>query len=91
MMLVILSFIYVTKILTIFCSSNPYSYCGYGRDQKDLNLSAKEESLMAFFSIMQCILLGSFAAILGAHRSEILDKPRPESPYGYEPPVTGQA
>eukprot|EP00545_Synedropsis_sp_CCMP1620_P012398 CAMPEP_0119003784 /NCGR_PEP_ID=MMETSP1176-20130426/762_1 /TAXON_ID=265551 /ORGANISM="Synedropsis recta cf, Strain CCMP1620" /LENGTH=169 /DNA_ID=CAMNT_0006955411 /DNA_START=115 /DNA_END=624 /DNA_ORIENTATION=+ len=65
-------------------------YCGYGRDQKLLKMSAKEESLMAFFCLIQCILLGSFAAILGAHRSEILDKSsssRPESPYAYEPPV----
>jgi hypothetical protein len=59
-------------------------------------MSAKQESLMAFCSIAQCILLGSFAAILGAHRSEILDKPRPESPYDadnvYEAPaVTGSA
>ena len=29
---------------------------------------------MSFFSILQSLLLGSFAAILGAHRSEILDK-----------------
>ena len=30
---------------------------------------------MSLFCLIQCILLGSFAAILGAHRSEILDKP----------------
>ena len=30
---------------------------------------------MAFFSLLQSILLGSFAAILAAHRSEILDQP----------------
>ena len=29
---------------------------------------------MAFLSLLQCILLASFAAILSAHRSEILDK-----------------
>jgi len=38
-------------------------------------MSAKEETLMAFFALCQSILLGSFAAILAAHRSEILDKP----------------
>jgi hypothetical protein len=38
-------------------------------------MSAKEESLMAFFALGQSVLLGSFAAILAAHRSEILDKP----------------
>ena len=30
---------------------------------------------MAFLSLCQSLLLGSFAAILAAHRSEILDKP----------------
>ena len=30
---------------------------------------------MALFALMQSILLGSFAAILAAHRSEILDQP----------------
>jgi hypothetical protein len=41
----------------------------------DVGDSAKEESLMAFFALVQSILLASFAAILAAHRSEILDKP----------------
>jgi hypothetical protein len=53
----------------------PYRYIGYGKDQLDAGMSAKEESLMAFFALVQSILLGSFAAILAAHRSEILDKP----------------
>ena len=30
--------------------------------------------MSAFLSLLQCLLLGSFAAILGAHRSQILDK-----------------
>ena len=30
---------------------------------------------MAFLALCQSLLLGSFAAILAAHRSEILDKP----------------
>ena len=30
---------------------------------------------MSLLCLVQSILLGSFAAILGAHRSEILDKP----------------
>ena len=29
---------------------------------------------MAFFCLCQSLLLGTFAAILGAHRSEILEK-----------------
>jgi hypothetical protein len=56
-----------------------YSYIGYGKDQIDEGMSAKEESLMAFFALVQSILLGSFAAILAAHRSEILDKPGSKS------------
>jgi len=55
-----------------------------------MKLSAKEESLMALFSLVQCVLLGSFAAILGAHRSEILDKNiRPDSP-SYSDPTAVQ-
>ncbi len=49
-------------------------YAGYGKQQRHSGQSAKEESFMSFFSILQSLLLGSFAAILGAHRSEILDK-----------------
>lgn len=30
---------------------------------------------MALFALIQSLLLGSFAAILAAHRSEILDQP----------------
>ena len=53
------------------------SYIGYAKDQRSFNESSKEESLMSFLCLVQCILLASFAAILGAHRSEILDKPVP--------------
>jgi hypothetical protein len=38
-------------------------------------MSPKEETLMSFFALCQSVLLGSFAAILAAHRSEILDQP----------------
>lgn len=38
-------------------------------------MSPKQESLMALFALAQSVLLGSFAAILAAHRSEILDQP----------------
>jgi hypothetical protein len=51
-----------------------FRYTGYGKDQRLQNESSKEEMLMALFSFLQSLLLGSFAAILGAHRSEILDK-----------------
>jgi uncharacterized membrane-anchored protein len=50
-------------------------YIGYGKDQDMANLSSKEEKLMALLAFLQSVLLGSFAAILAAHRSEILDKP----------------
>jgi hypothetical protein len=36
--------------------------------------SGKEETLLAIVAALQALLLGSFAAILAAHRSEILDK-----------------
>jgi uncharacterized membrane-anchored protein len=52
-------------------------YLGYGKDQADAGLSRREESLMALLAFLQSVLLGSFAAILAAHRSEILDKPTP--------------
>jgi hypothetical protein len=37
--------------------------------------SSKQEVLMSLLCVLQSVLLGSFAAILGAHRSEILEKP----------------
>eukprot|EP00562_Extubocellulus_spinifer_P010318 CAMPEP_0178509358 /NCGR_PEP_ID=MMETSP0696-20121128/21245_1 /TAXON_ID=265572 /ORGANISM="Extubocellulus spinifer, Strain CCMP396" /LENGTH=115 /DNA_ID=CAMNT_0020138977 /DNA_START=249 /DNA_END=596 /DNA_ORIENTATION=- len=49
-------------------------YLGYAADRSEQALSSYEESLNAFFCLVQCLLLGSFAAILGAHRSQILEK-----------------
>lgn len=49
-------------------------YIGYAKEQKQKQQSAKEESLMAICALIQSVLLGSFAAILAAHRSEILDQ-----------------
>lgn len=49
-------------------------YLGYLKDQKNDQLPVVTETIMAFFCLMQCLLLGTFAAILGAHRSEILEK-----------------
>ena len=51
------------------------SYIGYAKDQIVKEMSPKQESLMALFALAQSVLLGSFAAILAAHRSEILDQP----------------
>jgi hypothetical protein len=50
-------------------------FIGYGKDQKLDGLSAKEEAFMSFCALTQSVLLGSFACILAAHRSEILEKP----------------
>ena len=49
-------------------------YLGYRKDQKNDELPVFTETVMAFFCFLQCALLGTFAAILGAHRSEILEK-----------------
>lgn len=49
-------------------------YLGYRKDQKNDELPVVTETIMAFFALLQCVLLGTFAAILGAHRSEILEK-----------------
>ena len=54
-------------------------YLGYRKDQKNDGLPVVTETVMALFSLVQCVLLGTFAAILGAHRSEILEK-QEESP-----------
>mmetsp|Transcript_26391 Transcript_26391/g.76157 ORF Transcript_26391/g.76157 Transcript_26391/m.76157 type:complete len:190 (-) Transcript_26391:423-992(-) len=49
-------------------------YLGYAKDRDDLGYASAGEKLSALLSLLQCLLLGSFAAILGAHRSQILDK-----------------
>ena len=54
-------------------------YIGYSKDQEMANLSSKEEKIMAALAFVQSILLGSFAGILAAHRSEIIDKPNASS------------
>ena len=50
-------------------------YLSYVKDQRAARASTKMDSLMAVFALIQSVLLGSFAAILAAHRSEILDQP----------------
>ena len=52
----------------------PLRYLGYAKDRSELGYASAGEKMSAFLSLMQCLLLGSFAAILGAHRSQILDK-----------------
>lgn len=46
-------------------------YMGYAHDQKAIGASAKEEWCMAIVSLLQSVLLGSFALLLTAHRSEL--------------------
>lgn len=46
---------------------------------------------MAILCLVQCVLLGSFAAILGAHRSDMIEKSNieeeeSEGGSAYEPP-----
>jgi hypothetical protein len=52
----------------------PWSYLGYRKDQKNDKLPVFTETMMAIVCLFQSVLLGTFAAILGAHRSEILEK-----------------
>ena len=47
---------------------------GYIEDRLENGMPADGERLNGFVCIMQSILLGSFAAILATHRSEILDQ-----------------
>mmetsp|Transcript_20846 Transcript_20846/g.48967 ORF Transcript_20846/g.48967 Transcript_20846/m.48967 type:complete len:173 (-) Transcript_20846:84-602(-) len=59
---------------------------GYIDDRLEQDLSVDGERLSGFICLVQSILLGTFAAILAAHRSEILDQkimvdPQDESEY----------
>lgn len=63
-------------------------YLGYRKDQKIDGLPVLTETVMAFFSLLQCVLLGTFAAILGAHRSEILERNEENAPGIGETPYT---
>lgn len=47
---------------------------GYIEDRLENDLPVDGERLNGFVCLMQSILLASFAAILAAHRSEILDQ-----------------
>ena len=69
--------VYLMRILSSlsFFRSCTDRYIGYGKDQSLQGRSYKGETVMSMLCLIQSILLGSFAAILGAHRSEILDKP----------------
>ncbi len=71
------------------------SYLGYRKDNLVDGLAAGQETFMSIMCLIQCLLLGSFAAILGAHRSEIIEKDGEVDVVGstdmsdtYEPPYT---
>ena len=49
-------------------------YWGYAIDRTEDGLSTQEEVMSSIFSLIQSILLASFAAMLGAHRSQILEQ-----------------
>lgn len=49
-------------------------YFGHGYDRHMQGLNVREERMLSILSILQCVFLASFAAILGSHRSEILDR-----------------
>ncbi|KAL3790385.1 hypothetical protein ACHAWO_011600 [Cyclotella atomus] len=48
--------------------------CAYIDDRLRYDLSVDGERLTGFIFLVQSLMLGSFAAILAAHRSEILDQ-----------------
>jgi len=49
-------------------------YYGYVIERQSKNQNAFEDGLQACICLIQSILLGSFALMLGAHRSEILSR-----------------
>eukprot|EP00527_Entomoneis_sp_CCMP2396_P004901 CAMPEP_0198140064 /NCGR_PEP_ID=MMETSP1443-20131203/3274_1 /TAXON_ID=186043 /ORGANISM="Entomoneis sp., Strain CCMP2396" /LENGTH=110 /DNA_ID=CAMNT_0043802375 /DNA_START=312 /DNA_END=644 /DNA_ORIENTATION=- len=60
-------------------------YLGYSHDERDAGEDGQnsiQELWMSMFALVQSILLGSFAAILAAHRSEILETPAKEMGMG---------
>ena len=59
------------------CSFYHKRYVGYHKDGEfaQEGQSKAQEVWLAFFALTESVLLASFAAILAAHRSEILEKP----------------
>ncbi len=50
------------------------SYMGYRKDNKMDHLPSGQELLMSIICFAQFLLLGTFASILAAHRTEIIEK-----------------
>jgi hypothetical protein len=59
---------------------------GYRKDQMYDGYSGAQEGFMSLLCFAECALLGSFAAILGAHRSEILEKADDPNGEDYQTP-----
>ncbi len=58
-----------THSILFFCR-----YCGYAKDRSLAAVGFQEEFVMSILCLVQCVLLASFAMILGAHRSDIMVK-----------------
>jgi hypothetical protein len=49
-------------------------YVGFAIERQNIGGNIVEDQLQASVCLIQSILLGSFAVMLGAHRSEIIDR-----------------
>eukprot|EP00957_Ditylum_brightwellii_P178386 13587415-Ditylum_brightwellii.AAC.1 len=54
-------------------------YSGYASDRSMMDLPSAQEGFNALLCLIESILLGTFSAILVAHRSKILTSPADES------------
>lgn len=66
-------------------------YCGYAKDRSLAGVGFQEEFIMSILCLVQCALLASFAMILGAHRTDIMEKntsgeESPQEELSYQPP-----
>ena len=61
--------------LLVCVEFHPYvSFLGFAREQRESALPSAQESVESILCLTQAILLASFAVILSAHQSDILDK-----------------
>jgi len=49
-------------------------YGGYSKDRQNNGMSGAEDSIQCIVSFSQAVLLGSFALLLTAHRTVIMDR-----------------
>jgi hypothetical protein len=49
-------------------------YAGYAMDRRYLGMNGAEDAFQSFVCFSQAVLLGSFAFLLTAHRTEIMDR-----------------